>query len=69
LRGTGFDNIIGIATGDILIGISKPTEQAGLSAGLGHVTGKDTATVNFCNVTSKPITPKAKETYQFVVVQ
>ena len=61
--------VTGIAAADILIAVSKPTEQAGLSAGLGHVTGANTATINFCNNTAAPITPTAAETYQFVAVQ
>lgn len=54
---------------DFLIGINKPTEQAGLSVTTGHVSGAGTATMNFCNNTASPITPTAGETYQFVVVQ
>lgn len=61
--------VTGIAAADILIAVSKPTEQAGLSVGLGHVTGANTATVNFCNNTAAGITPTAAETYQFVAVQ
>jgi hypothetical protein len=61
--------VVGIRSRDILIGISKPTEQAGLSVSAGHVTGNEAATLNFCNNTPSPILPKQGETYQFVVVQ
>lgn len=61
--------VTGIAAADILIGVVKPTEQAGLSLTPGHVTGANTATINFCNNTGAGITPKAAETYQFVTVQ
>jgi hypothetical protein len=64
-----FNNITGIVTGDILIGVHKPTEQAGLSVTPGHVTATNTATVNFCNNTAAVITPTASQTYNFVVVQ
>lgn len=60
---------VGNTTGDILIAVSKPTEQAGLMLTPGHVTGANTATINFCNVTGAGITPTASESYQFVVVQ
>jgi hypothetical protein len=61
--------VTGLLASDILIGVNKPTEQAGLSATPGHVTGANTATINFCNNTAASITPTASETYNFVVVQ
>jgi hypothetical protein len=61
--------ITGVAAGDFLIGISKPTEQAGLSVTPGHVTGANTLTMNFCNNTVSLITPTISELYQFVLVQ
>jgi hypothetical protein len=62
-------SVTGVTGSDILIGISKPTEQAGLSVTPGHVTGTGALTLNFCNNTAAPIVPTASETYQFVVVQ
>jgi hypothetical protein len=64
-----FSSITGITSSDILIGISKPTEQAGLSVTPGHVTGTGAASINFCNTTGSAKVPTASETYQFVVVQ
>ena len=61
--------VTGLAAGDILIAVSKPTEQAGLSALPGHVSAANTATVNFCNHTAGSITPTASESYNFVAVQ
>jgi hypothetical protein len=61
--------VTGLSASDILISVTKPTEQAGLMFTKGHVTATDTATVNFCNVTASPITPTASESYSFVVVQ
>jgi hypothetical protein len=61
--------VTGVLASDILIGVNKPTEQAGLSVTTGHVTGANTATINFCNNTAASITPTASETYNFVVVQ
>jgi hypothetical protein len=62
-------SVTGVTSSDILIGITKPTEQAGLSVTPGHVTGTGALTLNFCNNTAAPITPTGSETYQFVVVQ
>jgi hypothetical protein len=61
--------VTGVVAGDILMGINKPTEQAGLSVTTGHVTGANAATLNFCNHTAASITPTGGETYNFVVVQ
>jgi hypothetical protein len=61
--------VTGLLASDILIGVNKPTEQAGLSVTPGHVTGANTATINFCNNTATSITPTASETYNFVAVQ
>lgn len=59
----------GVLPTDILIGVSKPAEQTGLSVTPGHVNAADSATLNFCNETASPITPTPDETYNFVVVQ
>jgi hypothetical protein len=59
----------GIEPLDVLIGVSKPTDQAGLSITPGHVAGANTVTVNFCNNTGLPIMPRESEIYSFVVVQ
>jgi len=61
--------VAGVLASDVLIGVNKPTEQAGLSLTPGHVTGANTATINFCNNTGASITPTASESYNFVVVQ
>ena len=57
----------GIRAADILVGVNKPTEQAGLSVTPGHVIGANTLTLNFCNYTGAGITPTAAETYNVVV--
>jgi len=64
-----FNNVIGVVRGDVLIAVSKPTEQEGLSVSLGHVVDTNTLTVNFCNNSASPLRPTADETYQFVVVR
>jgi hypothetical protein len=59
----------GLLKGDVLIGVSKPSEQKGLTIAPGHVERADSVAVNFCNVTNVPITPSPQEEYDFVVVQ
>jgi hypothetical protein len=63
-----FNNVAGVGASDILIAVSKPTDQAHLIYAPGHVTGASTVTVNFCGI-GAAVTPTAGETYQFVVVQ
>lgn len=59
----------GLLKGDVLIGVSKPSEQNGLTVAPGHVAGDGSGTVNFCNVTAAAIAPRPREDYDFVVVQ
>ena len=61
--------VTGVAAGDMFVAVQKPTEQAGLNVDHGHVTGSNTATINFCNHTSSSITPTASETYTVLVAQ
>jgi hypothetical protein len=61
--------VSGVLVGDIMIGVNKPTEQAGLSVTPGHVTAANTATMNFCNNTAASISPTGSESYNLVVVQ
>jgi len=53
----------------MFVAVQKPTEQAGLNVDHGHVTGSNTATINFCNHTGSSITPTASETYTVLVAQ
>jgi hypothetical protein len=62
-------SVPGIRIKDLLIAVTKPTEEKGLSVAPGHVAGNNTVTINFCNVTKIPVMPKANEVYEFVVVQ
>jgi hypothetical protein len=61
--------VTGVAAGDMFVAVQKPTEQAGLNVDHGHVTGSNTATINFCNHTGSSITPTASETYTVLVAQ
>ena len=61
--------IRGLKTTDKVYGISKPTEQAGLSARNVRVSAADTLSVQFSNNTGSGITPTALETYSVLVVR
>lgn len=58
--------VAGVATGDIVVGIVKPTAQAGLAVGTARVSTTNTIAASFGNVTGSTITPTTTETY-FVV--
>ncbi len=52
---------------DTMIGISKPTAQAGLGIVGWRVTADNTVGITFSNNTGVGITPTAAETYRFVI--
>jgi len=58
----------GAGTSDVLVSVTKPTAQAGLSFTPVNIGSIGSANVNFCNNTSSPIVPTAGETYTFVVL-
>lgn len=55
----------GLRTGDIILTVVKPTEQAGLGVLNCRVSATDTLTVNFASTAA--VTPTANETYVLVV--
>lgn len=54
---------------DTVIGVSKPTLQAGLLVPSGAVTAADTVGLDFMNNTGVAITPTAGETYSITVAR
>lgn len=56
----------GISATDIVDGVIKPTNQAGLLVNA-YVSGNNQITVTFTNVTAASITPTASEVYKFAV--
>lgn len=56
----------GLQTTDMVIGVSKPTTQAGLGIVGWRVSAADTIAITFCNVPNAGgnITPTASQTYQ-----
>lgn len=58
--------VTGVAVGDVVVAIVKPTAQAGLAVGTARVSTTNTIAASFGNVTGSTITPTTTETY-FVV--
>lgn len=61
--------VTGIAAGDVVVGVSKPTAQAGLGIVGWYNNGTNSIGIVFSNNTASPITPTAAEVYTFVVIQ
>ena len=65
--------VTGLSLGDTLqapdqiLGISKATEQSGLSVVGARVSAADTIAIKFSNPTAGDITPTAEEAYTFTV--
>lgn len=59
--------ITGLATGDVVLAINKPTAQAGLGIVGTRVTAADTIGITFSNNTATPITPTAAQIYLVAV--
>lgn len=53
----------GVAVGDVVIAVNKPTAQAGLGIVGFRVTAANTVGITFSNNTAGSITPTAAETY------
>jgi hypothetical protein len=53
----------GLRAGDVIVGVSKPTTQAGLGIVGWRVSAANTVAITFSNVTGSPITPTAAQTY------
>lgn len=59
----------GVAAGDVVLRIEKPTHQAGLTVLGGRVTADNTVSVKFGNHTAAGITPTASEVYKLVALR
>lgn len=59
----------GLATNDVILGVTKPTTQAGLGI-VGHrISAANTLAITFSNNTASPITPTASQTYLIAVAR
>jgi hypothetical protein len=59
----------GVQATDAVIAVNKPSAQAGLGIKGVRAAGANSVGVNFCNTMASPITPLARETYLFAVLQ
>lgn len=59
--------VTGLAVGDMVAGINKPTTQAGLGIVGSRVSAANTLAITFSNNTAGSITPTAGETYVFKI--
>lgn len=58
----------GLQVGD-WVGVSKPTNQAGLAITNARVSAANTLAISFGNLTSSSITPTASQVYSVMVVR
>jgi hypothetical protein len=62
--------VTGVKVGDLVLSITKPTEQAGIALAGGHrVSATDTVQITFVNPTAGGVTPTAAEVYKIVVLR
>lgn len=59
--------VTGLAVGDVVGSINKPTAQAGLSIAGVRVSAANTLAITFGNATAGSITPTASEVYVFKI--
>ena len=59
--------VSGLAVGDIVLKVEKPTTQAGLGIVGSRVSAANTLAVTFVNATASSITPTASQSYYIVV--
>jgi hypothetical protein len=59
----------GIAAADVIVGISKPTLQAGLAVSGGRVSAASTIKALFVNATAGNLTPTASEIYNVTTLK
>lgn len=57
----------GVEAADFVLGVSKPTAQAGLGIVGQRITATNTVGITFVNSTTTPITPTATEIYTILV--
>lgn len=58
--------VTGVAVGDVVVALIKPTSQAGLAVGTARVSATNTIAASFGNLTGSTITPTTTESYVVV---
>jgi len=61
--------LTGAKVGDVVIGVDKPTDQAGLAIGQARITAADTVGIKFVNPTAGNITPTASQVYKITILR
>lgn len=61
--------VTGLAVGDVVVGINKPTNQAGLGITNVRVSAANTLAIAFINNTAGSLTPTAGEVYSFKIAR
>lgn len=61
--------VTGLTTADTIIGVNKPTAQAGLGIAGVRVSAADTLAITFVNATAGSLTPTASQTYSVVALR
>lgn len=61
--------LTGAQLGDVVLGVDKPTDQAGLAIGGSRITAADTVGIKFVNPTAGSITPTASQIYKVTILR
>ena len=61
--------VAGVAAGDVLLAVNKPTAQVGLGIVGWRVSAANQVGITFANVTGVAITPTAAQTYLFAIAR
>jgi hypothetical protein len=59
--------VTGLAVGDVVTGVNKPTTQAGIGIVGYRISAANTLAITFANFTAGSITPTAAEVYSFKI--
>jgi hypothetical protein len=59
--------VTGLAVGDVVISVVKPTAQAGLGIVGWRVSASNTLGLTFVNATGSPIVPTASQVYEVLI--
>jgi len=60
---------VGLAANDFVVGVTKPTAQAGIGVAYSAVVTADTANINLCNPTAGSVTATGDETYSITALR
>jgi hypothetical protein len=61
--------VTGIEAEDIVLAVNKTSQQEGLAIGGFSTPAAGQLTINFCNLTNRPLTPSANEIYRIALVR